>query len=154
MFFFKTKRLSICQLTSYFFLFFSLQISRSFVKVAVVYAILELTRYLSQLQHGIGSFCAITLLSLAQSVISLVFSALISVLYIVQISLRLSTRSSSSCFSLSSSMSSGGRRLVIQSNLRMWSPPLRDHLSLAATFRGSLEPKYSSTEPVLRGHLS
>ena len=54
-----------------------------------------------------------------------------------------------------------GQRLIcraskksIQSNLRMWSPLLRDHLFQAATISGSLEPKYSANEPVLRGHLS
>ena len=42
----------------------------------------------------------------------------------------------------------------IQSNLLMLSPLLREHLSYAATFTGSIEPKYSVNEPVLRGHLS
>ena len=42
----------------------------------------------------------------------------------------------------------------LQSNLLMWPPVLRDHLSQAATFSGSLEPKYSVNEAVLRGHLS
>ena len=46
------------------------------------------------------------------------------------------------------------RFLYLQSNLLMWSPLLRDHLSSAATFSGSLEPKCSANEPVLRGHLS
>ena len=42
----------------------------------------------------------------------------------------------------------------LQSNQLMWLPLLRDHLSKAATFSGSLEPKISASEPVLRGHLS
>ena len=44
--------------------------------------------------------------------------------------------------------------LEVQSNLLMWSPLLRDHLSLAATLFGSLNAKYSANEPVSRGHLS
>ena len=36
----------------------------------------------------------------------------------------------------------------------MWSPLLRDHLSLAATLFGSVNAKYSANKPVLRGHLS
>ena len=46
------------------------------------------------------------------------------------------------------------KNFYVQSNLLTWLPLLRDHLSLAATFSGSLEPKYSTNEPVLRGHLS
>ena len=42
----------------------------------------------------------------------------------------------------------------LQSNLLMWSPLLRDRLSYVVTFSGSLKPKYSANEPVLRGHLS
>lgn len=36
----------------------------------------------------------------------------------------------------------------------MLSPLLRGHLPSAATFFGSLEPKYSENEPTLSGHLS
>ena len=46
------------------------------------------------------------------------------------------------------------KNIQIPSNLLMWPPVLRDHLSKVATFSGSLEPKYSVNEPVLRGHLS
>ena len=44
-----------------------------------------------------------------------------------------------------------GRKTAMQQQQQ---PVLRDHLSKAATFSESLEPKYSVNEPVLRGHLS
>ena len=63
------------------------------------------------------SFTFISLwMPLAQFVISLVFSALISILYLVQVLSRLSTRASSSCSSSARAftcMSSANRRLVI-----------------------------------------
>ena len=43
---------------------------------------------------------------------------------------------------------------LLQSNLLMWSPLLRDHLSKPATFSGSLESKNRANEPVLRDYLS
>ena len=49
---------------------------------------------------------------------------------------------------------SNNNSLHVQSNLRMWSPLFRGYLSQIATFSGSLEPKYSANEPVLRDHLS
>ena len=91
----------------------SLQISYSFVRAAVAYAILERTsvfepssgtispRYLKLVT--VTSFCPFTLtslwMSLALFVISLVFSAQISVLYLVQVLSRLSIRVFSSCSS-------------------------------------------------------
>ena len=89
----------------------SLQMGFSFVRAAVACAILERTsdlepssettapRYLKLVT--VPNFCLFTFISLwmplALLVISLVFSALISILYIVQDLSRLSTRASSSC---------------------------------------------------------
>ena len=106
----------------------SLQISFSFVRAAVACAIHERTsgfgpssetiapRYLKLVT--VPNFCPFTFISLWMPlvlfVISLVFSALISILYLVQVLSRLSTRASSSCsFSARASMSSANRRLVI-----------------------------------------
>ena len=91
----------------------SLQMGFSFVRAAVACAILERTsglepssettapRYLKLVT--VPNFCPFTFISLwmplALFVISLVFSALISILYIVQVLSRLSTRASSSCSS-------------------------------------------------------
>ena len=91
----------------------SVQIGFSFVRAAVACAILERTsglepssdttvpRYLKLVT--VPNFCPFTFISLwiplALFVISLVFSALISFLYLVQVLLRLSTRASSSCSS-------------------------------------------------------
>ena len=66
----------------------------------------------------VPSFCPFTFISLwmplALFVISLVFSPLISILYLVQVLSRLSTRASSSrSSSARASMSSANRRLVI-----------------------------------------
>ena len=106
----------------------SLQMGFSFVRAAVACAILERTsglepssettapRYLKLVT--VPNFCHFTFISLwmplALFVISLVFSALISILYLVQVLSRLSTRASSSCSSSArASMSSANRRLVI-----------------------------------------
>ena len=106
----------------------SLQMGFSFVRAAVACAILERTsglepssettapRYLKLVT--VPNFCPFTFISLwmplALFVISLVFSALISILYLVQVLSRLSTRASSSCSSSArASMSSANRRLVI-----------------------------------------
>ena len=102
--------------------------SFSFVRAAVVCAVLERTsgldpssettaqRYLKLVT--VPNLCPFTFISLwmplALFVISLVFSALISILYLVQVLSRLSTRASSSCsYSARASMSSANRRLVI-----------------------------------------
>ena len=87
----------------------SLQMGFSFVRAAVACAILERTsglepssettapRYLKLVT--VPNFCPFTFISLwmplALFVISLVFSALISILYLVQVLSRLSTRASS-----------------------------------------------------------
>ena len=106
----------------------SLQMGFSFVRAAVACAILERTsglepssettapRYLKLVT--VPNFCPFTFISLwmplALIVINLVFSALISILYLVQVLSRLSTRASSSCSSSArASMSSANRRLVI-----------------------------------------
>ena len=100
----------------------------SFVRAAVACAILERTsglepssettaaRYLKLVT--VPNFCPFTFISLwmplALFSISLVFSALISILYLVQVLSRLSTRASSSCSSSArASMSSANRRLVM-----------------------------------------
>ena len=106
----------------------SLQMGFSFVRAAVACAILERTsglepssettapRYLKLVT--VPNFCPFTFISLwmplALFVISLVFSALISILYLVQVLSRLSTRASSPCSSSArASMSSANRRLLI-----------------------------------------
>ena len=107
----------------------SLQMGFSFVRAAVACAILERTsglepssettapRYLKLVT--VPNFCLFFTficlwMPLALFVISLVFSALISILYLVQVLSRLSTRASSSCSSSArASMSSANRRLVI-----------------------------------------
>ena len=82
------------------------------------------SHHLKQLLQGtwsllqVPNFCPFTFISLwmplALFVISLVFSALISILYLVQVLSRLSTRVSSFCTSSArASMSSANRRLVI-----------------------------------------
>ena len=110
------------------YMLLSLQTGFSFVRAAVACAILERTsglepsseitgpRYLRLVK--VPKFCHFTFISLwmllALFVISLVFSALISILYLVQVLSRLSTRASSSCSSSTrASMSSTNRRLVI-----------------------------------------
>ena len=102
--------------------------SFSFVRDAVACAILERTsglepsfettapRYLTLVT--VPNFCPFTLISLWMPLalfdIILVFSALISMLYLVQVLSRLSNRASSSCSSIArASMSSANRRLVI-----------------------------------------
>ena len=109
-------------------LLFSLQIGLSFVTAAASCAIHEwifgfepssetiAPRYLKLVT--VHSFCPVTLISLliplALLVISFVFSALISILYLMQVLSRLSNRPYSSCSSLArASMSSAYRRLVI-----------------------------------------
>ena len=106
----------------------SLHIGFSFVRAAVAYILLERTsdfkpssetiapRYLELVT--VPSFRPLTLTSLwmqlALFVMSLVFSALISIFYRLQVLSRLSTRASSSCFSSArASMSSANRRLVM-----------------------------------------
>ena len=94
----------------------SLQRSFSFVRAAVTCAPTTAPRYLKLVT--VPNFCHFTFISLwmplALFVISLVFSALISILYLVQVLLRLSTRASSSYSSSArASMSSANRKLVI-----------------------------------------
>ena len=106
----------------------SLQMGFSFVRAAVACAILERTsglepssettapRYLKLVT--VPNFCHFTFISLWMPltlfVISFVFSALMSILYLVQVLSRLSTRASSYCSSSARvSMSSANRRLVI-----------------------------------------
>ena len=106
----------------------SLQMGFSFVRAAVACAILERTsglqlsfettapRYLKLvIVPNICPFTFISLwMSLALFIISLVFSALIFFLYLVQVLSRLSIRASSSCSSSAkATMSSANRRLVI-----------------------------------------
>ena len=103
----------------------SLQMGFGFVRAAVACAFLERTsglepssettapRYLKLVT--VPNFCPFTFISLwmplALFVISLVFSALISILYLVQVLSRLSTRTSSSYSSSArASMSSANRR--------------------------------------------
>ena len=105
----------------------SLKMGFSFVRAAVACAILERTsglepssettapRYLKLVT--VPNFCPFTFISLwmplALFVISLVFSALISILYLVQVLSRLSTRASRSCSSSPrATMSSANRRLL------------------------------------------
>ena len=106
----------------------SLQMGFSFVRAAVACAILERTSGLEPSSETIAprylklvivpNFCPFTFISLwmplALFVISLVFSALISILYLVQVLSRLSTRASSSYSSSARAyMSSANRRLAI-----------------------------------------
>ena len=106
----------------------SLQMGFSFVRAAVACAILETTSGLEPSSETtapcylklvtVPNTCLFTSISLwmtlALFVISLVFFALISILYRVQVLSRLSTRASSSCSSSArASMSSANRRLVI-----------------------------------------
>ena len=108
------------------YMLLSLHIGFSFVRAAVGCAILEKTVGFEPLSETIAtsylklvtvrSFCPLTLISLwkplAQFVISLVFLALISILYLVHAWARLSTRAfRSSSSSASASMSSVNRRL-------------------------------------------
>ena len=105
-----------------------LQMGFSFIRAAVARAVLERTsglepssettapRYLKLVTEP--NFCPFTFICLwmplALFIISLVFSALISILYLVQVLPRLSTRASSSrSSSARASMSSANRRLVI-----------------------------------------
>ena len=114
----------------------SLQMGFSFVRAAVACAILERTsglepssettapRYLMLVTVPI--FCPVTFITLLMPlvlfVISLVFSALISILYLVQVLSRLSTRASSFSFSsVRASVSSVNRRLVIFLEHQTWS---------------------------------
>ena len=106
----------------------SLQMDFSFVRAAVACSILERTSGLEPSSETtapgylklvtVPNFCPFTFISLwmplALFVISLVFSALISILYLVQVLSRLSTRASSSgSSSARASMSSANRRFVI-----------------------------------------
>ena len=107
-------------------MFLLLQIGFSFVKAAVACAILERTSGLEPssettvLRHSklygpiFSPFTLISLrMPLAQFVISLVFSALISILCLMPLSI-LSTRASNSCSSSArASMSSANSRLVV-----------------------------------------
>ena len=104
-----------------------LHIGFSFVRAAVVCAILERTagiepssetnapRYLKLVT--VPSFCRLTLISLwmplALLVISFVFSALITILYLVQVLSRLSTRASSFCSSSAKASKSSANRILI-----------------------------------------
>ena len=108
----------------------SLKIGLSFVIAAVAWAIFGRTsssepssettapRYLTLVT--VSSFCPITLfflwmpMPLALFVMNLVFSALISILCLVQVLSKLSTKASSSCSSPARAfMSSANRKLVI-----------------------------------------
>ena len=106
----------------------SLQMGFSFVRAAVAYAILERTsgldpssettvpRYLKVVT--VPNFCPFTFISLwmplAPFAISLVFSALSSILHLMHVLSRLSAGTSSSCSSSArASMSSANRKLVI-----------------------------------------
>ena len=104
-----------------------LQMGFSFVRTAVACAILERTsglepssettpRYLKLVK--VPNFCLLTFISLwmptALFDISNNFSALISILYLVHVLSRLSTRASSSCSaSARASMSSANRKMII-----------------------------------------
>ena len=109
-------------------MFFSLQIGFSYVRAAVtcIHSLREplvLSHHLGQLLQGIGSLlqypaclCPLTLVSLWMPlplfVTSLVFLALISIVYILQVLWRLSVRtSSSSSSSARASLSSANHRL-------------------------------------------
>ena len=111
----------------------SLQMGFSFVRAALACAILERTsglepssettapRYLKLVT--VPSVCSLTFIifwiPFALFVINLVFSALISILYLVQVSSIRSTRASYPCFSSArTSMPSANRRLV------MFLPPM------------------------------
>ena len=99
----------------------SLQMGFSFVRAEVACAILERTtglepssettapRYLKLVT--VPNFCPFTFISLwmplALFVIGLVFSALISILYLVQVLSRLSTRASNSCSESESELFTG-----------------------------------------------
>ena len=108
----------------------SLQMGFSFVRAAVACAILEITsglepsfettapRYLKL--ASVPNFCFFTFtitslwMPMALFVISLFFSALMSILYLVQVLSRLSIRASSSCSpSARASVSSAKCRLLI-----------------------------------------
>ena len=106
----------------------SLQMGFSFERAAVICAILERTSGLKPSSETaapkylklvtVRNLCPVTYISLWMPLtlfmISLVFSALISILYLVQVLSRLSTRASSYCSSSArASMSSADRRLVI-----------------------------------------
>ena len=89
----------------------SLQMSLSFVKAAVAFAVLERISGLEPSSETTAPWYLNALLFLALFVISLVFSALISILYLVKVLWTLSTRASSSCSSSAeASMSSANRR--------------------------------------------
>ena len=117
----------------------SLQMGFSFVRAVVACAILERTSGLEPSSETtaqrylklVANFCPFTFLSLwmhcALFVISLVFSALISILYLVQVLSRLSTGASISCsYSARASISSANRRLVI------FLPPVRNFPSCSS----------------------
>ena len=106
----------------------SFQMGFSCVRTAVAYAILERISGLEPSSETttprclklvtVPSFCSFTFISLWMPltlfVISLIFSALIATLCLVQVLSRLSTKASNSCFfSARASMSSASRRLVI-----------------------------------------
>ena len=128
----------------------SFQIGFCFVKAAVACSILERTSGLGPSSETIvprhlklvtvSSVCPFTLISLWMSlalfVISLVFSALASILYLVQVLSRLSARSSSSCSSSAREfMTSTNRRLVI------FLPPMITFLSCSSRASGIIHSK-------------
>ena len=105
-------------------MFLTLQMGFNFVRAAVACAIPGLEpssettapRYLKLVTvRSFFPFIFISLwMSLVLFVISLIFSALISILYLVQVLSRLATRAFGSCsYSARASMSSANRRLVI-----------------------------------------
>ena len=98
--------------------------SLALVRAAVACAILERTSGLEPSSETtapmylklvtVPNFCPFTFISLWMPLVLFVFSALISILYLVQVLLRLSTRAFISCSSSArASMSSANRRLVI-----------------------------------------
>ena len=99
----------------------SLQMVFSFVRAAVVSAILEKTSGLELSSEVLEAYYDAQLLPfylylslfvpLALFVISLVFSTLISILYLVQVLSRLSTRASNSCSSSARASSTINQRL-------------------------------------------
>ena len=89
---------------------------------------------------NVPSFCKFIFISLCMPlvlfVISLVFSALISILYFVQNLSRLSTRASSSCSSSAkASMSSANRRFVL------FLPPMLTFLSCSSRASDTIRSK-------------
>ena len=128
----------------------SLQMGFSFVRAGVTCAILERTcglepssettapRYLKLV--AVPNFFPVTFISfwmpMALFVIRLVFCTLISILYLVQVLSRLSTRASDSCSSSArASMSSANRKLVI------FLPPMLTFPSCSSRASGLIRSK-------------